>query len=207
MTARREQILAAARTCFLRNGLHTTSMQDLIQEAGLSVGAVYRYFKSKNEIISAIADTVAGHVTRRLEEIATAEPPLPLPEAMSQVLEVIDAQVQPGGNFPLALQVWAEATLDPAIGEIVRVRYAGMRAVFRTMASRAVERGELGPDTDVDAVGAALFGMIPGFAMQRLLIGEPDRETYLSGVRALLEARRGGTAMRGGAQSKAPTEA
>ena len=59
LTARREQILAAARACFLRNGLHTTSMQDLIREAGLSVGAVYRYFKSKNEIINAIAETVA----------------------------------------------------------------------------------------------------------------------------------------------------
>nr|BFE67761.1 hypothetical protein GCM10020092_010620 [Actinoplanes digitatis] len=53
LTARREQILAAARLCFLRNGLHNTSMQDLIQEAGLSVGAVYRYFKSKKTRSSA----------------------------------------------------------------------------------------------------------------------------------------------------------
>ena len=207
LTARREQILAAARTCFLRNGLHTTSMQDLIREAGLSVGAVYRYFKSKNEIISAIADTVAGNVTRRLEEIAAQEPPVPLPEAMNQVLQVIEAQVEPGGNFPLALQVWAEATLDPAIGEIVRGRYALMRAVFRTMASRAVEHGELAPDTDVDAVAAALFGVIPGYALQRLLIGGPDRETYLAGVRALMKEGGTGTApMRRGAQSKATTD-
>lgn len=190
LSARREQILDAARACFLRNGLHATSMQDLIKEAGLSVGAVYRYFKSKNEIIGAIADTVAGGVTRRLQQIADQEPPLPLPAAMSEVLEVIDAQIQPGGSFPLALQVWAEATLDPAIGEIVRGRYAGIRTAFRTMAARAVEHGELPPDTDVDAVGAALFGMVPGFALQRLLIGDPDRETYLAGVQALLAAGR-----------------
>lgn len=188
LTARRAQILAAARTCFLRNGLHATSMQDLIREAGLSVGAVYRYFKSKNDIINAIADTVAGGVTRRLEEIAAAEPPLPLDEAMSQVLEIVDVQIQPGGNFPLALQVWGEATLDPAIGKIVQDRYLAIRAAFRTMASRAVEHGELAPDTDVDAVAAALFGMVPGFALQRLLIGGPDRKTYLEGVRALMEA-------------------
>ena len=187
LTARREQILAAARTCFLRNGLHATSMQDLIREAGLSVGAVYRYFKSKNEIINAIAETVAGAVTRRLTEIAALDPPLPIPEAMSRALEVIDTQLEPGGNFPLALQVWAEATLDPAIGDIVRDRYAGMRTVFRTMARLAVEHGELGPDTDVDAAGAALFSMVPGYALQRLLIGEPDRQTYLAGVRALMQ--------------------
>jgi AcrR family transcriptional regulator len=190
LTARREQILSAARICFLRNGLHTTSMQDLIREAGLSVGAVYRYFKSKNEIINAIADGVAGGVTRRLEEIAAAEPPLPLAEAMSRVLEIIDTEVGPGGNFPLAVQVWAEATLDPAIGEIVRDRYAHMRTAFRTLARRAVEQGELPPDTDVDAVAAALFGQLPGFALQRMLIGNPDRETYAAGMRALLSRPR-----------------
>ncbi len=194
MTARREQILAAARTCFLRNGLHTTSMQDLIREAGLSVGAVYRYFKSKNEIINAIADGIAGGVTQRLHEIAETEPPLPLPETMSRVLEIIDEQVGPDGNFPLALQVWAEATLDPAIGAIVRERYAGMRAAFRTMAARAAERGELPPDCDLDAVSSALFGMVPGFALQRLLLGEPDRETYLAGVRALMHGPARGAA-------------
>ena len=66
-----------------------------------------------------------------LEEIVAIQPPLPLPEAMSRVLDVIDVQVGPDGNFPLAVQVWAEATLDPAIGEIVRERYIGMRAVVR----------------------------------------------------------------------------
>ena len=190
LTARREQILAAARTCFLRNGLHTTSMQDLIREAGLSVGAVYRYFKSKNDIINAIADGVAGSVTRRLEEIAAAEPPLPLADAMGRVLEIIDAEVGAGGSFPLAVQVWAEATLDPAIGVIVRDRYTDMRAAFRTMARRAVETGELPPDTDLDAVAAALFGQLPGFALQRMLIGSPDRETYLAGMRALMSRPR-----------------
>ncbi|HEY0718123.1 MAG TPA: helix-turn-helix domain-containing protein, partial [Streptosporangiaceae bacterium] len=42
--ARRDQILSAARRCFLRDGFHVTSMQDLFAESGLSSGAVYRYF-------------------------------------------------------------------------------------------------------------------------------------------------------------------
>jgi AcrR family transcriptional regulator len=186
LTARREQILAAARVCFLRNGLHNTSMQDLIREADLSVGAVYRYFKSKNEIINAIAENVAGGILVFLEELAVREPPLPLVDAMARVLDVIDAQVVPDGNFPLALQIWGEATLDPAIGEIVRERYTGMRQAFTALAGNAVRAGELPPDTDVDAVGAVLFGMLPGYGLQRLLTGFPDRETYLAGVRSLI---------------------
>ena len=38
LLARRQQILDAARVCFLRDGFHNTSMQDVIAEAGLSVG-------------------------------------------------------------------------------------------------------------------------------------------------------------------------
>jgi AcrR family transcriptional regulator len=186
LTARREQILVAARTCFLRNGIHSTTMQDLIREAGLSVGAVYRYFKSKNEIINAIATSVAGGLAVLLEEIATTQPPLALPEALSRVLDLLDVQLGPDGNFPLALQIWAEATLDPAIGEIVRERYVVMRDTFETIARNAMTSGELPADADPAAVATALFGMMPGYALQRLLVGNPDKETYLTGVRALL---------------------
>jgi AcrR family transcriptional regulator len=186
LTARREQILVAARACFLRNGLHNTSMQDLIREADLSVGAVYRYFKSKTEIINAIAENVAGALTSGLQQIADHQPPLPLYEAMSRAVDLIDAQLGPDGNFPLGLQIWAEATLDPAIGDIVRARYVGMREVFTVLAAGARARGELPPDADVDAVSTVLFAMMPGYALQRLLVGSPEKQTYLAGVRAVL---------------------
>jgi AcrR family transcriptional regulator len=184
LTARREQILVAARACFLRNGLHNTSMQDLIREADMSVGAVYRYFKSKTEIINAIAENVAGGLIARLHEVAERD--LPLADAMSLVLDIVDEQVGPDGNFRLALQIWAEASLDPAIGEIVRARYAGMRTAFTVFARNAMRRGELPPDADVDGVGAALFALMPGYALQRLLAGTPDKDTYLRGVQTLL---------------------
>jgi AcrR family transcriptional regulator len=190
LTARREQILAAARICFLRNGLHSTSMQDLIREADLSVGAVYRYFKSKNEIISAIAEDVAGSMAVRLHEIAVQEPALPLVDAMSLLLDEVDAQLGPDGNFRLALQVWTEATLDPAIGPIVRERLLAVRSAFAELAKRAAERGELPPGADLDGTAAVLFGMLPGYALQRTLIGDPAKETYLAGVRALFTSGR-----------------
>lgn len=186
LTARREQILVAARACFLRNGLHATSMQDLIREAGLSVGAVYRYFKSKNEIISAIAEQVAGGIAARIQEIADQEPPVPLPDAMERVLDLVDAQVGPGGNFPLGVQVWGEATIDPAIGDIVRERYAAMHGTFTLLAERAAERGELPAGVDPEAMAAVLFSMVPGFALQRMIIGKPDKETFAAGMRAIL---------------------
>ena len=56
--SRREQILLAAWKCFSSNGFHSTSMADVIREAGLSAGAVYLYFRSKDDIIVAVATQV-----------------------------------------------------------------------------------------------------------------------------------------------------
>ena len=51
LEARRTQILDAALACFSRNGFHQTTMHDICSEAGLSPGAVYRYFDSKEAMI------------------------------------------------------------------------------------------------------------------------------------------------------------
>src|SRR3954471_7288814 len=51
---RRQQIVDAAAACFTRRGFHLTTMQDICDEAGMSPGAVYRYFRSKEEIIEAM---------------------------------------------------------------------------------------------------------------------------------------------------------
>jgi AcrR family transcriptional regulator len=185
LTARRAQILAAARTCFLRNGLHNTSMQDLIKEAGLSVGAVYRYFKSKNEIITAIAISTAGGIQQHIDAVADRR--LPLIESLELVLDGVEGQLGPDGNLPIALQVWGEATLDPAIYEIVRERYTELRASVRRLVVLAVESGEMPAGTDVDAVTSVVFALLPGYALQRLLTGLPDKKTYVAGIRALLD--------------------
>ena len=70
--SRREQILIAAWKCFSRNGFHSTSMADVIREAGLSAGAVYLYFRSKDEIIVAVATQVFGGIQGRLRRVRPA---------------------------------------------------------------------------------------------------------------------------------------
>jgi AcrR family transcriptional regulator len=186
LAARRLQILDAARRCFLRDGFHNTSMQDVIAEAGLSVGAVYRYFKSKNDLITEIAEGVIGGAAEIFRELTGQEPPPPLIDTVERALDFVDAQTGPQGAFRLALPVWAESLRDPVLGAFIFRKYAEMRGHFVLVARRAREAGELPPDADVEAVGAVLFGMVPGYALQRMLSDGPDRKTYLDGVRTLI---------------------
>ena len=59
----RKRILDAAMVCFGRDGFHGASMQKICAEAGMSPGALYRYFPSKESIIAAI---VEGERSERL---------------------------------------------------------------------------------------------------------------------------------------------
>src|SRR6187401_2532903 len=51
-----QRIMDAAKTCFVRSGFQGASMQQICAEAGMSPGALYRYFPSKEAIIEAICE-------------------------------------------------------------------------------------------------------------------------------------------------------
>jgi AcrR family transcriptional regulator len=183
---RRRQILDAARRCFIRKGFHQTSMQDVFAESGLSAGAVYRYFKSKNELVTSIAEAVVGDLDGILEQLTEQDPPLTLLDVMQRTLDFADRQSEPDGMLPIAIQVWAESLRDPALAAFVRAKYGRFRTRFVTIAERAQRAGELPAGADPEAVGAVLFGLVPGYFLQRVLTGAPERESYLAGVRTLL---------------------
>src|ERR1700761_4592062 len=90
--ARRDQILSAARRCFLRDGFHSTSMQDLFAEAGLSAGAVYRYFASKDEVIAAIAEDNMRAVLAMISEVVDEDPGQSVGEVAAAVLTRVQAK-------------------------------------------------------------------------------------------------------------------
>jgi AcrR family transcriptional regulator len=187
LAQRRRQILDAARACFARNGFHATSMQDVITEAGLSVGAVYRYFKSKNDLVAAIAEETVGAANEALAEVA--EQGLPLAEALERAVAVIHRQTGPDGLIRVALPVWAESLRDPVLAEFVSKTYERLRGNFIRIARQAQRNGELDEAADPEAIGSVLFALMPGYALQRVLLGNPAPEAYVDGFRALLGAK------------------
>ena len=182
---RRQQILDAARICFVRKGFHQTSMQDVFTESGLSAGAVYRYFKSKDELVIALASTAAGDIRAEMTAVIHGDP-LPTPaELLGRMTDWISAQSGPEGRIRLAPQAWSLALIDEAAAIPVRQTMAGIREMWREYAERMRTAGWLPPDADLDAVAAALFGLLPGFVLQHLLLGDMVRDQYLRGVETL----------------------
>ena len=76
--ARREQVLEAARACLQEHGLEAVSMEMIIARSGLSTGAVYGYFKGKDQIINAV---VMEGMAAMAEDLAPIRPVAAPPRA------------------------------------------------------------------------------------------------------------------------------
>jgi AcrR family transcriptional regulator len=179
-------------------------MQDVIREAGLSVGAVYRYFKSKDELVRAIADQNVGRIGDALDELAGHQPPLPVGEVVDRTLRLVEPLLVRYGMATLALQVWAESLRDPELGDFVRANYARLRGAVITAVTRARDAGHLPAGVDPELLGTALFSLLPGYLVQRVLTGQPAPETMAAGVQMLLTTRIGAPAT-AGAVTEAPS--
>ncbi|MEV0686678.1 TetR/AcrR family transcriptional regulator [Nocardia sp. NPDC050378] len=183
---RRQQILDAAQLCFARKGFHETSMQDVFTEAGLSAGAVYRYFGSKNEIIAALVARTLGPLRELLAGYIRAEEP-PTPAAVVRMLTTeITKRSGPDGPLRLAPQVWALALVQPEAAVPVSGAIAAIRGLMTEYATRMRELGWIPADTDVEALAKTMLGLLPGFILQHLLLEDVTPEDFARGVDVML---------------------
>ncbi|NED96807.1 TetR/AcrR family transcriptional regulator [Phytoactinopolyspora alkaliphila] len=183
---RRQQILTAARRCFVREGFHQTSMADILAEAHLSAGAVYGHFNSKNDIIAAIAEDVIGQISQLLEPIVTQEPTPSIEEAVLQVLTATNEMAFGEDAFAsLAPQVWAEALRNDALGEVFRRKYVGIQQLIAQLVTAEQNNGRVAPTVAPDEIAKVLLSVIMGYILQRLLVGNVEPESYAAGLAAI----------------------
>jgi AcrR family transcriptional regulator len=82
--AKREAILQAAKHRLSQYGVRKTTMQEIAGDVGIAVGTLYLYFKNKNEILIATAETYSQHHIKDTEEILRS--PMSAPEKLKAYL-------------------------------------------------------------------------------------------------------------------------
>lgn len=181
----RAQILAAARRCFVRNGFHRTSVQDVFTESGRSAGAVYRYFPRKEDMIVAVAaqnlDDVAGVLHAAL---ARGDGERGLGEVMAELLEAVVQRHADRDLAAVALMVWSEALRNPALADRLRAAIATMSADMADLVRTRQRAGEL-TGTSAEALAKAVLAVLPGFLLQLALSGPESVAGFADTVRVL----------------------
>jgi AcrR family transcriptional regulator len=180
--ARRAEILCAARRRFATDGFHATSMQDILDEAGLSAGAVYRYFTGKSDIVAAIAGENISTVLDALRSCAERADEVTVADAVVEVLRRIRSTHEADGLARLALQVWAEAARDP----LLREQFAATHGGFRSIVADLVRQRHPDLAADADGIAGAVSALIPGFIHQLGLLDDAATCDFEVGVRRML---------------------
>ncbi|RVU15065.1 TetR/AcrR family transcriptional regulator [Methylobacterium oryzihabitans] len=179
-TARREHILDAAEACFVRNGFHRSTMQDLAREAGMSPGNIYRYFESKEAVVLGLADREHERGCVLIEEMERADDRR---GALMSILERYFLQASREMAL-LRLDLWSEANRNPDIGAMVaRIEDEARSWFVETLAALATS-----PDCDPGALYAAMSIVMKGLVIERALSSDYDPAPGVAQLHALMEA-------------------
>jgi len=194
--ARREQILDAARACLLEHGLEAVSMEMIIARSGMSTGAVYRYFKGKDEIIGAAvaasASEIGGAVAPILVNASTRVPSRLVEELLAAWVDYSRSGVGAAAGIdrmPAALHGWSYAQTDPELKAVLRASLRGFREACEPIIKRWQADGVVATGVEPDAVAQLLLSISLGFVAQRSLTGDADVRAHADALAALSTAR------------------
>lgn len=160
---RRPQIVEAAIRVFTRKGYHKATMPEIAQEAGLSIGGIYWYFKSKDEIVTAIMARLFQHDLAALAILLNADAPAAdrLRAFVAQYVAFYEAYVWLN---PIGVQVYAEATHAAAAQAFVQKYLGDYRQALATLIDQGIQRGEFRPVNPQDTANA-LLGLEEGLSL------------------------------------------
>ncbi|WP_369192164.1 TetR/AcrR family transcriptional regulator [Streptomyces sp. R08] len=184
---RRRHVLVSAWRCFARDGFHATSMDDIIAATGMSSSAVYRYFRSKEELIEAASQESLAQL-RELFARLLAQEPTPTPAETIGALADQLAKRSADVDYDLskiAIHAWAESLRRPELAAGTRDFYLDLRVLLTELAQRWRDAGSLTPDADPEAVATVLLTLMPGMIVNQHLVDPVSATQLVAGLAVL----------------------
>lgn len=186
--ARRDQILAAAWRCFFRKGIHGTSMEEILREAKLSAGAVYLYYKGKDELILAAISTYMTELRGLLLPILMKEEPLAPLDFVYQVTSAITKHTRRKGidlNVVI-LMCWSEAQTNKKVRKLIYSFQIKYREALAQVIRQWHKRKDSNFRGEPEDMATVLLSFFLGFIVQSALLGGVDPKTITRGMEGFL---------------------
>jgi len=189
-SARREQIIMAAISCFADKGFHKTTMQDICKAARLSPGAVYNYYESKDDIIQAICK-MGDEMNASLFDFAgSQEYASPIAAYKSALSLFINQYKQPLFMTSVRMDAMflAEAIHNCDLADIGVNSYHKILGQIVEMVEASQQHGDIDQDLSPTAVSQVLFSLVQGMSSQIIMTGNKtlDIDAYLKATLAML---------------------
>jgi AcrR family transcriptional regulator len=182
--ATREHLVAVARQRFSEQGYSATSIEDIVQRAGVAKGALYHHFSGKDALFRAVYESVLADVVSAVMAAASAEQE-PWASVRAGLAAFLDACLDPGFRRIVILE--SVSVLHPEVreAEIGQVELPMLRTVLTPLAA-----GPALPGVAVDALAHIALGGLYGAAL--FIARSPDPAAARREVDVVLDTLIGG---------------
>lgn len=161
----RARILDAAVKQFAVTGYNKSSVDDICEKAGISKGAFYHHFKTKQELFLALLD---GWLTMLDQAIETTKHQ-PVPETFQKLTGYFPYIFESAGdNLPMFLEFLLQATRDDALWDASIAPYRRYHKYFVSLIKRGIKEGSF-VDVDPDLAARLIVSAAIGLLLQSLL--------------------------------------
>lgn len=184
----RMNILSVAQGLFAQKGYEATGIMDICDAAGVSKGAFYHHFPSKQAIFMALLEDWLAQLDVLMQAAMAAAPNVPeglvqMAGLTSSVFEAADTQ------FPLFLEFWIQAGRQPEIWQTVVAPYHRYQALFSSIFDKGIQEGSLNQEISSAAAARVIIALAMGLLLQALF--DPDGANWSQvtqeGVRMLMD--------------------
>jgi len=165
----KERILEAARRLISRNGITGATMRGIAEEAGLSTGAIYHYYKSKEEILYDVMDESLSVSTQMAARVRTSE--FQKDEVIEEIYANIITRFKKNDENRLQFYLAQEAMQgNEELSEKFRQKYQDWIGGTQELIEKLYQKE---PTKYDKAFATLLIGAIDGVVMQLLMNANP----------------------------------
>jgi len=179
--ARRKLIVETAAELFVVKGFHQTSVRDIAQHAGISLGNLYNHFGGKEELIAEIAFLEASELEGLGQTLASNDDP---ERVVDRFVNGYLTYVSQPENAVLAAEITAEALRNPAIAKGFNENRDRLATALARVLKHGVADGQFHRDLNTTESAHLILDLIEGLALRSVF---SDRKEARAARRAVMD--------------------
>ena len=163
----RNRILQSALRLFSETGYDATGVAGICGAAGVSKGAVYHHFETKQSVFLQLLEEWLQQLDRDLQA-ALGEAPTVVDCLLGMAARARGVFSAANGRLSILLEFWAQARKEPVVWDRAIAPFRRYREVFADIIRKGIDEGSLAP-VDADKAAQALMSLAVGIILQGVL--------------------------------------
>lgn len=173
------KLITAAAECFAQKGFNATSIREIAMQAGISLGAMYTYFKGKDELISAIVLEEQQSALAAQNNAGAGS----WSECLCALLETCISDV----GYPVSHRLWVEIMAESARNPVLRETFIAsdnmMRQGIVRIINAGIAAGEFSDAIRAEEMSVLLFALLDGLIARKAINPSFSVQSALPGFR------------------------